>query len=434
MTCVDWTTALRRASFRGVPFWVESDDAEYGRRLVVHEFPNRDRPFTEDMGEKAQHFHVTAYLAGDDVIGAKDALVAACRKRGPGTLVLPTDGSQTVRCKSCKRSHHLDRLGYIGFSLEFVESGIGLNAAPLQLMSLLVDVAAVAAIGRILDAFWTAYSGAQQVGWVVSSAAGYITSAAGAIDAVRTQVQVLPEVGADVYQTLTALAGDAGDLARGGIDSVGFAQSYMGTSPLAGTNDLPQRLVDAVVGIRAGAVSETDALAALWQLVDYGRPDPVPASGGRSEAQDAANAAAINAVIRRAALGALATAAAEADFGDRETAVMWRARVSEAYERELVGVPAGSPLAAALSDVRGKAAVAISQKMASLQPVVSVEAAAMAPSIVWAYRLTGDARGAGDLITRNRIRHPAYMPTRFASLAAPADEVAAPAVRRARGA
>lgn len=433
MSCVDWKSALRGASFRGVSFWVESDDAEYGRRLVVHEFPNRDAPFTEDMGEKAKHYHVNAYLAGDDVIGLKDDLVTACRKRGPGTLVLPTDGSVTVRCKSCKRSHHLDRMGYIGFSLEFVESGFGLNAAPLELVAALVDVAAGSAISQILTSFWSAYSGVQQVGWVVSSAAGYISAAAGAIDAVRSQVTMQPDAGADVYQTLTALAGDSGDLARGGIDRVGFGQAYMGTSPLSGPNDLGQRFVDAVTGIQTGATSEASALAALWQLVDYGRPDPLPASESRSEVQDAANITAINGIIRRVALGAVAVAAAEADFGDRETAVMWRARVSEAYERELAGVAAGSPLAAALSDVRGKAAVAISQKMASLQPVITVEASAMAPAIVWAYRLTGDARGAGDLIARNRIRHPSYMPTRFASLAAPVDE-AGPAVRRARGA
>ncbi|TNY06237.1 DNA circularization protein, partial [Escherichia coli] len=49
--CID---DLRPASFRGVGFFVASDQGEYGRRGPVHEYPNRDNPYFEDLGEKAR--------------------------------------------------------------------------------------------------------------------------------------------------------------------------------------------------------------------------------------------------------------------------------------------------------------------------------------------------------------------------------------------
>ncbi|EKC3892200.1 DNA circularization N-terminal domain-containing protein, partial [Escherichia coli] len=36
-----WRDNLYDASFRGVPFSVESDEGSFGRRVQVHEYPNR---------------------------------------------------------------------------------------------------------------------------------------------------------------------------------------------------------------------------------------------------------------------------------------------------------------------------------------------------------------------------------------------------------
>lgn len=44
-----WRDRLRDASFRGVPFSVDDDDASFGRRVQLHEYPKRDKPYTEDL-------------------------------------------------------------------------------------------------------------------------------------------------------------------------------------------------------------------------------------------------------------------------------------------------------------------------------------------------------------------------------------------------
>lgn len=43
-----WKDRLQDASFRGVPFKVEEESAGTGRRVETHEYPNRDKPYTED--------------------------------------------------------------------------------------------------------------------------------------------------------------------------------------------------------------------------------------------------------------------------------------------------------------------------------------------------------------------------------------------------
>ncbi|EPR0211413.1 DNA circularization N-terminal domain-containing protein, partial [Escherichia coli] len=45
-----WKDRLVEASFRGVPFKVEDEGAPVGRRVETHEYPNRDKPYTEDLG------------------------------------------------------------------------------------------------------------------------------------------------------------------------------------------------------------------------------------------------------------------------------------------------------------------------------------------------------------------------------------------------
>ncbi len=61
-----WRDRLQDASFRGVPFKVEEESAGTGRRVETHEYPNRDKPYTEDLGKITFRPSITAYVVGDD--------------------------------------------------------------------------------------------------------------------------------------------------------------------------------------------------------------------------------------------------------------------------------------------------------------------------------------------------------------------------------
>ena len=118
-----WRENLRTASFKGIEFFVEDHEAEVGRRLVVNEYPYRDKPYTEDMGRKARRYIVQAYIIGDEYMTARDELFDAIEVGGAGTLIHPYLGSREVICENARARESKNEGGFVVFSLTFVEAG-----------------------------------------------------------------------------------------------------------------------------------------------------------------------------------------------------------------------------------------------------------------------------------------------------------------------
>src|SRR5436305_959267 len=65
-----WIDSLQQASFRGIPFGVLSGAGRFGRRLALHEYPNRDKPWPEDMGRATRRIALTGFLISDSAVYA----------------------------------------------------------------------------------------------------------------------------------------------------------------------------------------------------------------------------------------------------------------------------------------------------------------------------------------------------------------------------
>lgn len=121
---MSWIDNLQDASLRGVPFKVDEDEATFGRRVQVHEYPNRDKPWAEDMGRATRRFSVQAYLVGDDYFEQRNRLIEAVEKPGRCTLVHPFYGEMTVTVTDEVRvSHTKDEGRMCRVSFSFIESG-----------------------------------------------------------------------------------------------------------------------------------------------------------------------------------------------------------------------------------------------------------------------------------------------------------------------
>lgn len=121
---MSWMDNLQDASFRGVPFKVDQDEATLGRRVQVHEYPNRDKPWAEDLGRATRRFSVQAYLIGDDFFTQRNRLIEEIEKPGSGTLVHPYYGEMTVTVTDEVRvSHTRDEGRMCRVSFSFVEAG-----------------------------------------------------------------------------------------------------------------------------------------------------------------------------------------------------------------------------------------------------------------------------------------------------------------------
>lgn len=120
-----WRKSLRPASFRGVRFHVHDRTLESGRAIHNHEFPKRDTNYPEDMGKKTRSFQVDAYVIGDDYMGRRDQLFAACERIGPGSYVDHWGRSQQVVCESVSLKETSEEGRMCRISLKFLEAGGG---------------------------------------------------------------------------------------------------------------------------------------------------------------------------------------------------------------------------------------------------------------------------------------------------------------------
>ena len=62
-----------RPHFGASPFY-DSTGIDGGRRTQTHEFRTGIKPYTEDLGRKAQEIPIEAYVLGDDYMTARDNL------------------------------------------------------------------------------------------------------------------------------------------------------------------------------------------------------------------------------------------------------------------------------------------------------------------------------------------------------------------------
>lgn len=146
---------LLPASFRGVPFEVTSGSLRAGRRTVVHEYPQRDKPYVEDLGKATRQITIEAFVVGDDYIARGTALLAEIEKPGSGALIHPWLGEMTVTVTSVSELKFDTGLGtaYLTFvateagDLEFPATGADTQSAALEA----ADGLELSAVSKFVD-------------------------------------------------------------------------------------------------------------------------------------------------------------------------------------------------------------------------------------------------------------------------------------------
>ncbi|QTD34606.1 DNA circularization protein [Pseudomonas fluorescens] len=115
---MNWRDRLVPASFRGVGFWVDQAKTPVGRNGQLHEYPQRDLPFFEDLGQQAKTHDLTAFIVGPDCLEQRDKLLKAL-EQGSGELVHPWLGRLQVKVGECDMTHTRQDGGLVTFALKF---------------------------------------------------------------------------------------------------------------------------------------------------------------------------------------------------------------------------------------------------------------------------------------------------------------------------
>ena len=393
---------LRRASFRGVPFEVTSSNLSIGRRTQTFEYPQRDDPFTEDMGRSKRTIRITAFVVGYDYIARMKRLIAACEKPGSGRLLHPWLGSMEVTPTDLSAPvFESNRVASV--SLTFVESG------KLQYPNALLDVgakclsAAQLLVNAEFDEFVRTFdlSGAQDF---VKEAVGLDLQGILNSETVQSVCDAF-----DLAEELATLSHDVITLAEGGADAL--FNRVLDTYGLQGFASTVHAWTD--VSHRFRSLTQSSEL-------NSAKPQAV-ASRTTSERIEKANAAG-QAMIRGLSVANMVVAASEIgtsnDRLDASTPVQTapyddliavRNEILEAIDEESLKV-SSDPIYEALCESRSAVYEAITQRAENQARLVSFKPSSVQPALVLAYDYYGDASREAEIVGRNKIRHSGFVP------------------------
>lgn len=395
----EWRKRLLPASFRGVPFEVDSDSSPVGRRTQVHEFVQRDDPVVEDLGRHARVYKLQAFVIGGDYMAKRDALLAALDEPGPGELAHPWLGRVLVTATECELTHSRQEGGMCRFSLTFVKGSDQQLAASVNTAQQL-EQARAALWDSAAERYRNAMNGldaarlkTKQLASSVTGVFGILQREFGTVASTLRTVNGLADLLANSPGALVGLFeasfgqslgfGDWSESQRRMLSQVESSRA-LAPAPIGGGADneaataacrdlvrdavLSQCLAEAVQlpalepPARLGAVS-------LDQQLVIGPPDPVPVAEDVEALRDAATDA-----LWQAAL------VAGPEHFDALQAARWRLR------RHLSRVASGGV------------------RLTILTPLEAT------PALVLAWRQYGDAARAPELVGRNAVRHPGFVP------------------------
>lgn len=113
---------LGQAHYAGVPFRVRSESlTEGGRKKVLHEYPNRNTRFVEDLGLLPPKFKIEAFVHGSNWLDNARRLEEALNSPEPAPLSMPTLGFYgLIFSTTYTKDSTQTAVGEITFSIEFV--------------------------------------------------------------------------------------------------------------------------------------------------------------------------------------------------------------------------------------------------------------------------------------------------------------------------
>lgn len=392
-----WQDDLIRASFGGAPFQVAAHEFQSGRRAAVHELPQRDLPFLQDLGRSPRTWRVSAYVLGDDYFGDRDRLVEACEGFPPGypfkagrILAHPYLGQVRAHCLSISLREEDLRGRIARFELVFVEVGEDLD--PPQDFGAgdrLVDAAE-----DLLDQAEAAYAAAMVVVQVPEAAL------AAASAEVRKVGRALSRL--DVFNGLQAEVANLGAGVRGML----AAGSELATSPA----DLVGTIRTTLAAVRGAANVPEQALAAYESLFGSTSPTLTGYPGGTAAAADG-NAQATADMARAAALAGAAQAAAEVEFASNQEAAARRDALAAAADELAEEPQVPDAVYRALVTLRARLVEAVPGRSRRLEDVRTIVLGRPTPAVRLAYDLFDDVTREAEIVARNPVvAHPGFVP------------------------
>ena len=387
-----WKDSLLPGSYRGASFKIESHTMNSGRRGELHEYPFRDTPYFEDLGRKTREFTVDCFIVGDNYNSARNALQVACESKGAGVLIHPYLGTKQVVCTGFSLSERIDEGRMCRFSISFVEAGVNLFPTGLtDLLFKILNLAGVANAANIVD-FVGSYRSAGLPGFIF----GNIETLAGSF--LTTLSGLSSDV--DYLQSVARFARDLGGMTR--------KPSELGARTVSLITDLrttiqPRERDSATAQASVSAMQKLTTFSADAEASRISQTTP-------SRVAQVQNMQAFAALIRRAALASEAAAIPSITLDSYQDAIKYAQDFTTRVDNEVLTMGAQSEAFLSMTNLAAEVSTSLSAKAGTLPTLTTTTVAEPTPALALSNELYGDPTKSDDIVARNRIRHPSFVP------------------------
>ncbi len=405
-----WRDTLLPSSLEGVVFSFRTVTTTVGRRTIVHEHYGDRPPWVEDIGPATFRITMDAFVVGTDYQLQRDALRDVLNTEGPYEFVHPLWGVFTVRSEGpTELSESIAEGGLVRIGrLSLVEAG---DPGPTVFEQSSGKIAELAALAAAALAANTSFSILGAIDSVVNSIKlglfkatnrirkmnGKIGAVLGTLDQISSQLDEFDQAIDSLLNTPNALMSSLTGL---GLSVMGVLQNF----------ELPVVSVEVdepefpLVDLASDSIEQFSGFETVPDTTDWVPPD------GPQGVIDEAQHAEVSLQMQGAGVIGGAELAATLPFDSAQQAGAMVEQLTDAFEK-VMSAPTLSPdTYEALAALRAATLRNLLDQQAELPQVVRVTPATVLPAVVLAWELFGDAEEAGQLVRRNRVVHPGFVP------------------------
>lgn len=386
---MSWKDQLRTPSFRGIRFNMFSADHAGGRATNTHTFIDRSKPYTEDLGRTPRSYSLDAFVSGFDYFRQRDRLIEALETPGPGILIHPYYGEMRVNVASFRVIENAIDGNMVRFSLEFIEAGaLVYPSVQAGRSSLLSDLRA-----RIFEnatvQFLRNFSVAGYPQYVIDEAQARILELATLVEENTSFVTAEADKISDLAASITDLRNDANLLVN---------------QPAL----LVARMSNSLSLLSDSVFSRVESFESYQGMLEYGANTPQALEITASRIKQNENNLAFENFVKSISVFFATSAASSIDFDSVESA-----SVAAQYlfgEIDALSETVDDSMFNDLQSLRAFVSLQVPSEDARLPRIFEFVNEQTLPAVVLSYELFGDTKSEADLIARNGVRDPNFMP------------------------
>ncbi|MGY2163745.1 DNA circularization protein [Pseudomonas tolaasii] len=403
---MSWRDRMLPASFRGVGFWVDQAKVPVGKKGQLHEYPQRDEPFFEGLGQQSKVHELTAFVIGADCLEQRDKLLKALEE-GAGELVHPWLGRLQVKVGECDMTQTRQDGGLVTFTLKFYpDQPLKFPATTVNTRQQLL-VSADSLLGSMVQRFEQAIAlvkqarlgiqalrnGLVEVYQVIEQQFKPLIAIYADLNALVKGIKALPKELSAEFKGLLGDVKELGEFARSGYR--GMLANLSQQVDAARRVDAPKLTTgkDSVAAAQATANLVQDA---LWVQIAHWLAD-LPVATRR-----------VNLTTTPSLEQQAAQPVQRLEVPVADDVLALRDQLNEALWQAALKADAGHYVA--LNNVRQQMFSHLTAVASSGVRLVNLTPMRNMPALLLAYQRFGDATRVDEVVQRNRVAHPGFLP------------------------